>query len=200
MVKEVPEIIVIAGINGSGKTTFAQSVLPMMGIHHFVNADNIARGLNPLDVSHVDIHASRLMLRTLHDLIGERRSFAFETTLSGKGYLRLLAQCRDFGYQVRLIYLWLPDVATACSRIKKRVLQGGHDIPPKTVARRFTKSLHYLLSDYVHVVDRIEIIDYNDVNYPELIAVYHNQQWCIKEPLRWQQIQTTIGKNASKQP
>ena len=196
--QSVPEIIVIAGVNGSGKTTFAHSVLPLMGLSTFVNADHIARGLNPLDVSHVDIHAGRIMLGTLRDLMHQGSSFAFETTLSGKGYVNMLADARRLGYRVRMIYLWLPDAATACSRIKKRVLQGGHFIPEKTVERRFYKSLDSLLFVYIHVVDKIEIIDYNDQNYPEVIAVYNDQRWCIKDSPKWQQIQTMIGRNALK--
>jgi predicted ABC-type ATPase len=196
--QSVPEIIVIAGINGAGKTTFAESLLPMMAMGTFVNADNIAKGLNSLDVANVDLHASRLMLKTLRGLIAEKASFAFETTLSGKSYLKMLARCRDDGYRVRMIYLWLPDVDTACSRIKKRVLQGGHYIPPETVGRRFTKSLRYSMLDYIHVVDRIEIVDYNDRHFPSVIAVYNDHQWCIKDSPKWQQIQTMIGRNGLK--
>lgn len=91
----LPWCAIIAGPNGAGKTTFALHYLPsVLGCRSFVNADAIAAGLSPLAPEHERISASRLFLKEIEQYIGKRESFAFETTLSGKSYLRLSDVCK----------------------------------------------------------------------------------------------------------
>jgi predicted ABC-type ATPase len=86
-----PVIYMIAGPNGAGKTTTAMRLLPeFLSIHRFANADEIARGLNPLDPAGQAIAAGRIMLELMHDLIEQRESFAFETTGASRSFVRLL--------------------------------------------------------------------------------------------------------------
>src|SRR5439155_2408072 len=93
-----PTIYLIAGCNGAGKTTFAKEFLPKeVKCLRFLNADEIARGLSPLNPNASAAKAARLLLREVHDAIQHRHTFALETTLSGKTYIQLFRRARQLG-------------------------------------------------------------------------------------------------------
>jgi len=135
---DAARIIIIAGPNGAGETTFAREFLPNEAdCPVFVNADLIAAGLAPFSPERAAIQAGRLMLQELDRHFSLRESFAFETTLSGRGYLRLIKQWQEAGYRVKLIFLQLASAEEAIARVAQRVRQGGHDIPEHVIRRRF---------------------------------------------------------------
>src|ERR1044071_2901293 len=103
-------IIIIAGPNGAGKTTFAREYL-LKEAHcpDFINVDLIAAGLSPFDPDRAAIQAGRLMLSEIQRRVRKRESFAFETTLSGHVYARMIPEWRTSGYRVTLIFLALPS-------------------------------------------------------------------------------------------
>ena len=109
------EVLIIAGPNGAGKTTFALTYLRVeaRGMP-FVNADLIAAGLAPFGSRHADVLAGRLMLAEIDRLVAEGRSFALETTLAGRGYLRRIDRWRRVGYRVSLLFLSLPSPERRC--------------------------------------------------------------------------------------
>lgn len=163
-----PVVYIIAGPNGAGKTTFAVEFLPKIaGCRNFVNADLIARGLSPLDVDIVSIEAGRIFLRQIRTQIFNKRDFAFETTLAGLSYGKLIREMRRIGYEVRLYYLWLPSAKLALKRIAERVKRGGHNIPNDVAVRRYGKGLTNLFHRYLPLVDYCAIFD-NTMN-PTLI-------------------------------
>jgi len=132
---------VIAGPNGAGKTTFAREFLPGdAGIVHFVNPDLIGAGLSPLRPELAARAAARLALSEVDRLAAARADFAFESTLSGLGYVARLRRWRKAGYRIEIIYLQLHSVALANRRIAARVRQGGHAVAAADVARRFARS------------------------------------------------------------
>lgn len=138
MAEEPPRIIIIAGPNGAGKTTFAREFLPgEAACPVFINADLIAAGLAPFAPETAALQAGRLMLQELARHFAARTSFAFETTMSGRGYLRQIGQWQAAGYRVKLIFLQLDSPEEAIARVAQRVRQGGHDIPEAVVRRRF---------------------------------------------------------------
>ena len=93
-----PKIVIIAGPNGAGKTTFARAYLPQEArCPRFINADLIAAGLSPFAPDLAAIKAGRLMLEEIAACVARRDSFAFETTLSGLGYLRHIRAWRAAG-------------------------------------------------------------------------------------------------------
>ena len=147
-------IVIIAGPNGAGKTTFALTYLRVEahGLP-FVNADLIAAGLAPLGSRHADMLAGRLMLAEIDRLVAEGRSFAFETTLSGRGYLRKIGSWQGQGYQVLLLFLSLPTAEEAIRRVALRVSQGGHHIPEDVIRRRFRAGMANLRECYGPIVD-----------------------------------------------
>jgi len=148
------KIIIIAGPNGAGETTFARSFLPEEAqCPRFINADLIAAGLSPFAPETAALKAGRLMLAEIADCVRKGESFAFETTLSGHGYLARIRQWREQAYHVSLFFLWLPDAETAIARVAERVRQGGHDIPAAVVRRRFAAGLRHFENAYKSVVD-----------------------------------------------
>ncbi|ESQ74197.1 hypothetical protein [Asticcacaulis sp. AC402] len=144
----------IAGPNGAGKTTFALEYLPGEGVRNFLNADMIAAGISPLEPERVAVTAGRLFLDKIEACIVSGEDFAFETTLSGRGYLRLINRLRSAGWQVELHYLALLSVNLSIARVRERVAHGGHSIPEADIQRRFPRSLHNLLYFYRMAVDR----------------------------------------------
>src|SRR6218665_3727126 len=126
----MPILYIIAGPNGAGKTTSAESMLPgVLNCVEFVNADLIARGISPYNPESVAIKAGRIMLNRMQELLEMGVDFVIETTLSTLSYANFIRECKDKGYEIVLIFVWLnhPDVAK--DRVKQRVERGGHNIP-----------------------------------------------------------------------
>ena len=148
------KIVIIAGPNGAGKTTFAREFLPNEAhCPVFINADLIAAGLSPFAPEAAAIKAGRLMLQAIDEHVSKGDSFALETTLSGLSYARAIPVWRNTGYQIKLIFLELPDVQTAIERVAARVTQGGHNIPEEVIRRRFATGKSNFLNVYKPLVD-----------------------------------------------
>lgn len=155
-----PRIIIIAGPNGAGKTTFAREFLPNeAGCPIFVNADLIAAGLAPFAPEAAALQAGKLMLREIERHFSERRSFAFETTLSGRSYLRHIVHWQASGYRVKLIFLKLATAELAIARVAQRVRQGGHNIPEPVIRRRFAAGFTQFQQHYAPAVDAWALYD-----------------------------------------
>ena len=158
--KPARKIIIIAGPNGAGKTTFARSFLPLEAqLPRFINADLIAAGLSPFSPETAALKAGRLMLEEIEQCVRHGESFAFETTLSGLGYLRHITEWRAQGYRVSLFFLTLPNAETAIARVAERVRQGGHDIPEPVIRRRFVAGWRNFDRAYRAAVDDWAVYD-----------------------------------------
>jgi predicted ABC-type ATPase len=180
-----PSLYIIAGPNGAGKTTFAREFLPHFAdCKQFVNADLIAQGLSPFSPESAAMRAGRIMLDLLDDLAKRREDFAFETTLSGRGYLRWLRRLRAEGYAVRLFFLWLPTVDIALARVAERVRRGGHAVPEEDVRRRFGRGLLNLRKLYHSVVDSWILFE-NETYPPRIIAFEEQGRLQVVEPARF---------------
>ena len=154
------KIIIIAGPNGAGKTTFAMEFLPNEAdTLTFINADLIAAGLNPLQPESEAMQAGRLMLRMIDDRVSRGESFAFETTLSGRGYARMIREWQEQGYRVALFFLRLPMPEMSITRVRLRVLAGGHNIPEPVIRRRFPIGWSNFNSIYRDIVDEWAVYD-----------------------------------------
>ena len=148
------KIVIIAGPNGVGKTTFAREWLPHeANCPVFINADLIAAGIAPFAPESAAMAAGRIMLRLIDEHVARGDSFAIETTLSGLGYARSIKQWQALGYHVKLMFLQLPSADWAIDRVSKRVEQGGHYIPDDVVKRRFDAGLKNFLNTYKPLVD-----------------------------------------------
>jgi predicted ABC-type ATPase len=134
-----------------------------------VNADLIAQGVAPFSPETVAVRAGRMMLSEIESFSKRRQSFAFETTLSGRGYLRLIQVLKRKGYKVHLFFLCVEDVDVALSRIHQRVAKGGHDVPETVVRRRFHRSIGNFFREYRPIVDSWHLFD-NTGSTPATIA------------------------------
>jgi predicted ABC-type ATPase len=163
-------IVIIAGPNGAGKTTFAREFLPREAdCPDFINVDLIAAGLSPFDPQRAAMRAGRLMLVEIARRVRFGDSFAFETTLAGKNYARLIPQWQSAGYHVKLIFLSVPSVDLAIARVAARVAQGGHEVAEHIVRRRFGSGLRNFDEVYRPLVNSWALYD-NSESEPRLIA------------------------------
>jgi len=138
----MPNLYIIAGCNGAGKTTASYTILPeILDCREFVNADNIAAGLSPFNPESVAIEAGRIMLKRIDELLNEGADFALETTLSTRSYVPFIKKAKQAGYEVTLLYFWLDSPQTAYNRVAKRVSEGGHDIPIDVIKRRYFRGI-----------------------------------------------------------
>jgi predicted ABC-type ATPase len=168
----MPNVYVIGGCNGSGKTTASLVVLPsILDCHEYVNADAIAAGLSPLNPDAMAILAGRLMLQRLRELMAAQVDFAFESTLAARSFVLFLQDCKAQGYLIHLAYFWLRSPELAIARVARRVASGGHDIPETIIRRRYDRSLQNLRELYLPLCDSWLIFD-NSETRPEPIARY----------------------------
>lgn len=180
-----PKLYIIAGCNGAGKTTASMSVLPeVLDCHEFVNADEIAKGLSPLNPEDVAIEAGKLMLKRIDYLLSRHVTFAIETTLATKSYKNLVARAKSSGYNVILLFFWLPSPEMAEQRVASRVASGGHNIPKNVIHRRYWLGLKNLFEIFSSIVDSWSLYDNSEDAKPIVkngITINNSKFFKIKE-------------------
>lgn len=158
--KNMPKLYIISGCNGAGKTTASYTILPdMFNCEEFVNADEIARGLSPFNPESASIRASKLMLDRIKELIDKSADFGIETTLATRTLEKVIKDAQLSGYLVTLVYFWLNIPELAVERVKLRVASGGHNVPEKTILRRYSFGIKHLFGIYIPVCDYWIMID-----------------------------------------
>lgn len=164
-------ILILAGPNGAGKTTFAREFLPLYAnCRNFVNADLIAEGVSPFSPEAAAFRAGRLMLGEIELLATRSVDLGFETTLSGRTHLNLIRDLKKRRYAAHLFFLWVPTVELALSRVRGRVMKGGHDVPAAVVRRRFERSMRNFFQHYRVLADSWILFD-NSGAAPDIIAL-----------------------------
>ena len=181
-----PRAVILAGINGAGKTTASRAILAdTLRLMTFVNADVIAQGLSGFDVDAAAYEAGRIMLERLRSLAAERADFAFETTSSGRAYVSWLRELVTAGYSTHMFYFWVRDAEFAIARVAARVRAGGHHVPPETVRQRYGRSVSNLFNLYLPHLTTWKVFDNSESNY-RLVAeggagwsgfVYDESKW-----------------------
>ena len=156
-----PALWIIAGQIGVGKTTYAyRNIRAVSGSVHFVNLDEIARGLSPLDPSVARQAAARVALERMREFIADKVSFTIETTLAGRTHMQTVERARAAGLDVNLLFFAVREVETCLARIERRVSEGGHHVPEADVRRRFDRAV-VNFADYAAVVDLWRMFDNN---------------------------------------
>jgi predicted ABC-type ATPase len=181
----MPNLYIISGCNGAGKTTASYTILPeVLNCREFVNADNIAAGLSPFNPESVALESGRMMLKRIDELVREQADFAIETTLSTRSYVSLIKEVQSAGYKVSLLYFWLSSPEVAIERVAKRVTKGGHHIPSDVIERRYYRGIYNLYHLYMPVCDEWVLVNNMDL-VPEIIAkstglvktIFNNELW-----------------------
>jgi predicted ABC-type ATPase len=136
--------------------------------------------------------AGKLVLSEIRYYAVQRVSFAFETTLSGRNYLRLMRNLRRIGYRVHIFFLWIDTVDISSARISERVLKGGHDVPEAVQRRRFVRSIKNFLIEYSPLADSWYLFDNSGVE-PERIASREYGKLRIMRPDKYSALAKRYG-------
>ena len=188
------QLYIIAGPNGAGKSSHARiTLLPdFLKVNEFVNADEIAKILSPHDPSKSAIRAARLMINRVDFLLSSRRSFALETTLSSKNYLRIIECAKSNGYEVNLLFLFLPNYEFAIDRVRNRVEKGGHNIEKDVVKRRFKRGLENI-GDYVRKVDMATFYDSSGSSLIEIANKFKGRFNIVSDDAKYEVITSQLS-------
>ena len=173
------KLYIIAGANGSGKTTFAKSFASIHNLY-FINADEIAKELDPENITKHQVKAGRIFFQELNKRLDENNSFVIETTLSGKYLVKYIKKAQQNGFEVEMIYLFLEKAETNITRVAHRVLNGGHHVPKDDIIRRFYRSKEMFMNIYKELLNKWTIY-YNADEVFEKIAtdemIYDEDKW-----------------------
>jgi predicted ABC-type ATPase len=191
----MPHLIIIAGCNGSGKTTAAPALLQnSLHVDDFVNADAIAHGLCAFQPEKASIQAGRIMLQTIQKLADEKINFAFETTLASRTFSTWIPKLKQEGYQFHLIFLWLKNVELAIRRVEERVKTGGHSVPAETIRRRYKSGLKNFFNLYRPLTDSWQFYDNSNADKVSLIASeIHGNKLVIENKSTWEELEETYS-------
>ena len=184
---------IIAGPNGAGKTTFATRFLPSYAnCRNFINPDLLARAYSPFDPDAGMRRAGRAVLERIAEFVAARTDFAFETTLSGRTYVRLLHKAKVAGFQLHMYYLWVPSAELALLRIRHRVESGGHNVPEVDVRRRFGRTLRNLFRLYRPLLDTLHFFD-NASEPPQLVFKDESGKTTINDATLYENLRGQFG-------
>ena len=191
----MPNLYIIAGCNGAGKTTASYTVLPeMLNCKEFVNADEIARGLSPFQPEKAAIDAGKIMLTRIQDLIKFQVDFSFETTLSARHFTSLIKEAQKKGYFVTLVFFWLESIDLAIQRVKMRVSEGGHNISEETIIRRYKMGITNLVKMYIPVCDYWIVVNNSQSPFYLIAEGLKNIELEIIDPTIWNKIKTLANE------
>lgn len=165
-------LIILGGANGSGKSTLANLLLQKNAVD-FLNADEIAgefsASLYPSSV--IQGLAGREYIHRKKMLFRENRSFILETTLSGRIILKTMREAKEQGYSITLVYSFLANSLACIKRVKKRVANGGHNVPEADITRRYFRSVINFWNECRFLSDRWFLF-YNGFDYRPTEAAY----------------------------
>lgn len=183
------QVFMIGGPNGAGKTTSATTLLPeLLQCDEYINADAIAAALSPFHPESIAIQAGRLMLERIHHLSEQKKNFAFETTMASRSFASYLKNCKDLGYKINLLFLWLQSPELAVQRVASRVENGGHNVPEEDIRRRYQRGIKNFINIYIPLADQWVFCD-NSNEKPHVIAENNNSQIIIYDVKQWEEAQ-----------
>ncbi|MGI9054895.1 MAG: AAA family ATPase, partial [Pyrinomonadaceae bacterium] len=146
------EIVIIAGANGVGKTTFARAFLREYD-YEFLNADEIAKSLSAENPQEKKISAGKLFFQKLKSAVEDNKSLLIESTLSGRYLQKFIENVKDKNYQIIIIFLFASSPELLIERIAERVKKGGHFVPDEDVKRRFLRGKENFQQVYKNLAD-----------------------------------------------
>lgn len=174
------QLWLLAGGNGAGKSTFYRLFLQPLGLG-FVNADIIAKEIDSAEPELASYQAARLAQKLRLNLLDEGVSFCFETVFSHPSKIDFLAAAKAKGYEVILVYIHLVNDQLNQARVKQRVSEGGHDVPPDKIISRIPRTMQNIKTA-LPLADQVLIYDNSSYDKP------------YQEVARLQQGSLSVGK------
>ena len=154
----IKEIIIVAGANGVGKTTFAQEFLDQYPHYEYLNADEIAKEISPENPQAKQFRAGKIFFERLNKFIEQGKSCVIESTLSGRYLIKFIGRIKEQNYQTTLAFIFVDSPEISIERIAGRVKKGGHFVPEEDVRRRFVRGRENFWNIYKNLVDRWSLI------------------------------------------
>ncbi len=166
-----PDLWVLAGGNGAGKSTFYQLFLKPKGIP-FINADVIAREIAPNATDSASYNAAILAAHQREGALTRQQSFCYETVFSHDSKLDFLAMAMAAGYTINLVIIYLDNPGINRARVAQRVSEGGHHVPENKIDERIPRT-HHNLSIAVGLCDNVMVFDNssNDNPYRKILTL-----------------------------
>ncbi|MDQ3063483.1 MAG: AAA family ATPase [Acidobacteriota bacterium] len=190
MPKQNSEVIVIAGGNGVGKTTFARAFLQEYN-YEFLNADEIAKSLSAENPSGKKISAGKLFFKRLHEAIAQNKSLLIESTLSGRYLQKFIEGLQKQDYQIRIVFLFVESTEILIERIAERVKKGGHFVSDEDVKRRFVRGKQNFWKTYRNLATRWSLVSNSDRNFQE-VAFGEKDEYLIADENLFQIFESEI--------
>lgn len=180
--EDLKQLWVLAGGNGAGKSTFYDLYLARYGIK-FVNADLIAKDLDPGDLEGASYQAATLAAKIREDLVSQGVSFCFETVFSHESKIDFLAQAKASGYKIVLIHIHLCDSSLNEARVRQRISQGGHRVPIEKIHSRIPRTMK-LIKTALSIVDEARILDnsYRDDPFRQIMVMKYGAYQLKTDP------------------
>lgn len=180
-----PTLIVVCGPNGSGKTSITKKILKHEWLTNctYINPDEIARDIfGDWNSPKAIISAANYAEELRYKLLEERKSIIFETVLSSSEKIDFIWKAKEIGYFIRIFFVCTDSPTINASRIARRVIQGGHDVPIPKIISRYSKSIVNcaLISPFV---DRLYVYD-NSRENKEPLLLFRSINGCIKKMYR----------------
>jgi len=176
------EIVIVAGGNGVGKTTFARAFLQEYD-YEFLNADEIAKSLSAGNPSEKKISAGKLFFERLNEAIAQNKALLIESTLSGRYLQKFINRLQKQNYQINIIFIFAESPEILIERIAERVEKGGHFVPDEDVRRRFVRGKKNFWNVYKNLADSWSLFYNTNDSFRKIAAGEEDKIIMIDESL-----------------
>lgn len=178
---KIKEIIIVAGANGVGKTTFAQQFLIEYPVYEYLNADEIAKEISPENIRENQFRAGKIFFERLKNFVAEDKPFLIESTLSGRYLIKFLSKIQSRNYQTTLVFIFVDSPEVSIERIAGRVRKGGHFVPEEDVRRRYERGRRNFWTIYKNLADRWSLIYNSNDSFEYVVIGKRNEENIINE-------------------
>lgn len=192
--EEKPKLIIIAGPNGSGKTTITEQLLSHEWGDEciYINPDNIARDkFGDWNSEEAVLKAAKYATEQRYQLLDNGKSVVFETVLSSEEKLEYIKKAKEAGYFIRVFFVCTESPSINAARIAGRYMEGGHSVPIEKIVSRYGKSI-VNCKRLAMLVDRLYVYDNSIENHPARLLFRIADGKIIKQYLqslpRWAEI------------